>query len=72
MTARSHAKVMIGFRQPDKSSSWNLGIGVIYDPDTKTLGDGIRPNQPLPAGETMIRYKERAQKGVVILTSFSF
>jgi len=64
--------LMIGFRRPNTSSSWNIGVGVVFDPDTKTLGDGIRPDQPLPAGETAIRYKERAQKGVVILTSFSF
>jgi hypothetical protein len=64
--------LMIGFRRPNSSNSWNIGVGVLYDPDTKTLGDGIRPNQPLPPGETEIRYKERAQKGVVILTSFSF
>lgn len=64
--------LMIGFRQPDRSSSWNIGIGFVYDPKTKTLGDGIRPNKPLPAGETEIRYKQRAQKGVLILTSFSF
>lgn len=64
--------LMIGFRRPNESGSWNIGVGVVFDPDTKTLGDGIRPNQPLPAGETAIRYKERAQKGVVILTSFSF
>lgn len=66
------AGLMIGFRRPDSSSSWNIGVGLVYDPNTKTLGDGIVANQPLPPGETTVRYKERAQKGVVILTSFSF
>jgi hypothetical protein len=64
--------LMVGFRQPEGGRSWNVGVGIVYDPNTKTLGDGLAPNRPLPAGETQIRYKERAQKGVVILTSFSF
>lgn len=62
----------LGPKGENTGKSWNIGIGAVFDPNTKTLGDGLEPNKPLPAGETTIRYKERAQKGVVILTSFTF
>lgn len=64
--------LMIGFRRKNEPGSWNIGVGVVYDPKTKTLGDGLEPNAPLPAGETEIRYKQRSQNGIVILTSFTF
>ncbi len=64
--------LMIGFRRGDTSESFNLGIGVVVDPNTKILGDGIVANQPLPAGETAIRFKEVMQTGVLVLASFSF
>lgn len=64
--------MMIGFRRPGTSSSFNIGVGVVIDPDTQILGDGLVKDQPLPAGETEIRYKEESQVGLVILTSFTF
>ncbi|MCB2263277.1 MAG: hypothetical protein LGR52_10130 [Candidatus Thiosymbion ectosymbiont of Robbea hypermnestra] len=64
---------MIGFkRKNSKTSSWNIGIGMVVDPDTKVLGNGIEGNQPLPTGETEVRLKETSQWGALILTSFSF
>jgi hypothetical protein len=64
--------VMIGLRRGDTGQSFNLGIGYVVDPNTRVLGDGLEANVPLPPGETDIRYKETAQSGVLILTSFSF
>lgn len=67
------AGLMFGLRRPgDGSGSFNLGVGVLYDMNVRTLGDGIVENQPLPAGETEIRYKERSQSGLMILSSYSF
>jgi hypothetical protein len=69
---------MIGFRRPELTpgentgQSFNIGLGVVVDPNTRILGDGIRPNQPLPAGETEIRYTEEMQIGALLLFSFSF
>jgi hypothetical protein len=33
-------------RAPDKSHSFNVGIGVLADQNVSTLGDGIRQNEP--------------------------
>ena len=64
---------MLGFRRPGEGSeSFNLGLGVVVDPNTRVLGDGLIANQPLPAGETAIRYKEEMQTGLLLLASFGF
>ena len=54
------------------NASWNFGVGFVVDANSKILGDGIRANQPLPAGETAIRYKDTSQGGIMFITSFSF
>ncbi len=70
---------MIGFHRPAangesllQSNSFNLGIGVVVDPKVQVLGDGITANQPLPSGETQVRFKDTAQYGLMIMSSFSF
>ncbi|MGA1798470.1 hypothetical protein VH567_06785 [Sphingomonas sp. 4RDLI-65] len=64
--------VMFGARRGAGDDSFNLGFGVVVDPNTRILGEGLRANKPLPAGESAIRYKEEMQTGILILSSFSF
>lgn len=59
-------------RRRGENGSFNLGIGVAVDPNARVLGDGLEANAPLPAGETVLRYKEEAQYGLIIMTSFSW
>jgi hypothetical protein len=67
------AGLMIGFRKSAESTqSFNFGFGYVVDPNTRVLGDNVRENQPLPTGETQVRFKETAQGGLLFLTSFSF
>jgi hypothetical protein len=67
---------MVGIRQPgltdSHTSSWNFGVGLRVDPKARILGEGIVPNQPLPPGETEIRFKTVARYGLMLLSSFSF
>ncbi|MBI3528385.1 MAG: hypothetical protein HY067_10495 [Betaproteobacteria bacterium] len=64
---------MVGFRRSGSTnSSFNVGLGMVIDPSVQVLGDGITKNQPLPAGETTIRYKETSQRGVLLLFSYTF
>lgn len=67
---------MVGLRHPasspDNKSSWNFGVGLRVTPNSQILGDGIIANQPLPLGETVIRYKNEPRYGVTFLSSFSF
>jgi hypothetical protein len=67
---------MVGLRHPNSDptnkSSWNFGLGLRVTPNTQILGDGIYANLPLPAGETVIRYKNEPRYGVTLLSSFSF
>jgi len=65
--------VMLGFRRAgDGNESWNLGLGVMVDPNVRVLGDGINENAPLPGAETTVRFKEKSQVGLLIMTSFTF
>lgn len=57
---------------PIDNKSWNFGVGFRVTPKAQVLGDGIVPNQPLPLGETVIRYKTEPRFGIMLLSSFSF
>ena len=63
--------VMVGFKR-DSRSSFNVGGGVLLDPAVKTLADGIRANEPLPPGESAVRFQEEPRWGLLVLASFSF
>lgn len=52
--------------------SWNVGLGILIDPNARVLGDGLEPNQPLPAGETAIRYKTESETSLILIFSFTF
>ncbi len=66
------AGVMLGFRRGNTKESFNIGLGVVVDPSAQILGDGIVENQPLPEGETAVRYKETSQVGLLALVSYAF
>lgn len=64
---------MLGLRRAkDQEEGFNVGLGLIYDPSVKGLGDGIRQNKPLPAGETEVRFKEEGRLSALLSVSFSF
>jgi len=66
------AGFLLGFRNSDTASnSFNVGLGVIVDPDVQILGDGIEKNKKLRSGDTL-RFKEKSQWGVLLLFSFNF
>lgn len=54
-----------------RRGAFNVGVGVVLDPSARVLGDGLAANEPLPPGETDIRFKETDQWGVLVLFSFS-
>jgi hypothetical protein len=65
--------VLLGFRRPNGSGdSFNIGVGYMVDPSVRVLGDGIVANQPLPQGETAVRYKEKSRGGLLVVVSFAF
>lgn len=65
--------LMLGFkREKDDKLSWNLGLGVSVDPNTKVLGDGITRNAALPTGETEARLRTTSRAGLQIIFSAAF
>jgi hypothetical protein len=56
-------------RDASTGSDFNIGVGAMLDEKVKFLGDGLVDGQPLPPGETEIRFKEKASWSFVILFS---
>jgi hypothetical protein len=72
---------MIGFKRSsiiapdlarDRGDSFNIGIGVMVNPNSQVLGDGIQKNQPLPTGETTVRLRKTTEMGYLVTFSYSF
>jgi len=65
--------IMAGFKVSNTSSSgFNVGVGYLWEGNVQTLGDGIIANQPLPTGETQVRYKNRSVGALAVLFSYKF
>ena len=57
---------------PQQSEGFSIGIGVLLDDDVKTLGAGFEENQPPPAGETAVRFEEKARPAAVLIVTRTF
>lgn len=65
--------VMVGFRRrEEKASSFNIGLGVLYDVSTQILGDGFAENRPPPGNETEVRFRQGSQSAFLAMTSYTF
>lgn len=68
------AGLMFGWRNPasPESSGFSIGVGPILDDAVSSLASGFKPGRPLPAGETAIRYEEKARWGLLLFGSRTF
>jgi hypothetical protein len=64
---------MLGLRSGVRESrSFNVGLGLMVEPDLKHLGSGLVDGAELPDGETEIRYQEASAEALLLLVSFTF
>lgn len=63
---------MWGWRQRGSTQTMNIGLGLSISPRAQVLGDGVNEGQPLPSGETEVRYKKTTIYGYAITVSFGF
>ena len=56
----------------DRGDSFNVGFGMMVNPNSQVLGDGITKNQVLPAGETAVRLKTTTELGWLFVFSYTF
>jgi hypothetical protein len=64
---------MYGFKaKPSDPEGFSIGIGAILDADIKDLADGFKENQPVPTGETAIRYKSESRWSALIFFTRTF
>ena len=59
-------------RLPASDDAFTVGLGLILDSEIKDLADGFEEGEPLPDGETSIRFEEKSRAGVVLLFTRSF
>ena len=65
--------VMLGLRSdPRRDSSFNVGLGLVWDTRVRGLASGFVEGQPLPAGETEVRFTERSARRMMVTLSFAF
>ncbi len=64
--------VMLGIKRAEGPNSFNIGFGLMLDQGVKVLGDGFVENQPPPAMETEVRFREESQASVLVFISTTF
>jgi hypothetical protein len=64
---------LLGLRPSlDNRKSFNIGAGIVWDPNGTKLGNGLNENEPLPDGTTDLYYESGGMAGFQIMASFSF
>jgi len=62
---------MLGARKdPEQSTSVNIGIGLSFDPSVQVLGGGMKEGQA--TAEKAVRFKKEGRFGWALMTSFTF
>ena|ERR1044071_2237830 len=64
---------MVGVRSdPRQRTSFNIGVGIVWDAHVKTLADGFVEGQAPPTGETTVRFREGTARRFLVTVSFAF
>lgn len=58
--------------KPDDSNAFTVGLGIILDAGVRTLADGFKEGQPLPSGETQVRFEEESRAAAVLIFTRTF
>jgi len=69
--------VMFGLNKTGSTVNRNnapitVSLGVVFTPGAQKLGDGLHANQPLPMGETDVRYKTITATGLMLAVGSHF
>jgi hypothetical protein len=65
--------VMLGVRSdPRQDSSFNLGVGIVFDNAVKELAPGFVEGQALPTGQTAVQFTENSARRLMLTLSFAF
>jgi hypothetical protein len=65
--------LMVGVRSdPRQDSSFNVGVGMVFDNSVRQLAPGFVEGQPLPAGQTQVQFTEKSARRLMLTLSFAF
>jgi len=64
---------MLGLRRRvEDTNSFNIGFGIMVDPDAEVLADGFTTNQAPPSGATEVATKKEERFSFAIIFSYTF
>ena len=64
---------MVGWKDGGESSQgFSIAVGALLDSNVKSLASGFKIGQPLPTGETAVKYEEKSRWGLVIFLTRTF
>lgn len=65
--------LMVGLRRSKKATdSFNIGVGIMVDPDAKVLSDGFEANLPAPTGATEVAFRTEERFSLAVIFSYTF
>ena len=66
--------VMFGWKDPRRGENdgWSIGIGAVLDANVNALAEGFEDGEPLPAGETEIRFEEKSRWSALLFFTRTF
>lgn len=64
--------VMVGFRKPNESTSWNIGLGYFIDSEAKILKNGLKNGSPTEESDSAKIMAKDDVGGVMLMFSQSF
>jgi hypothetical protein len=59
-------------KNPESKEGFSVGIGAMLDGDVKSLATGFNADQPLPPGESTIRFEEKARWSALLFVTRNF
>jgi len=63
---------MVGFRIKQTDASLNVGLAYTLESNVKRLAKGFEEGQPLPTGETAVRFRTGRGTALALVVSFGF
>jgi hypothetical protein len=64
---------MYGYKRgADESGGFSVGVGAILDGNVKDLAEGFKVDQPLPPGETTVRFEDKARWSALVFATMTF
>ena len=66
------AGAMLGFKDAGDSEGFAIAVGFMLDNDVRSLARGFTVDEPLPEGETEVRYIDKSELSYILFMTRTF